>query len=276
MIYIMLNLCETYQRMIITAFLHSYPDYTIKFVNSKGISTNCSKIERNLIWICDRDEDIGRLSEIYKERKCIPVIAFAHEANRGESLMGAPWLILSPDSLTPDLVEEACARSLDLPLVIARTSRCLIRELTFSDLPCLLQLQEENKKDPGGCFFPGECAAPDRFLRDYLRYQYSFYGFGLFAVLINHTAPACPAFAGIAGFSATGLADAQAEISYGFLKQYQHQGYAREAVEALLYEGKRRWQLEKIAARIRPGHQPSLRLARQFSIDIRFTNPTLL
>lgn len=260
---IILILNEKHQKELVGVFQHSYSNYTIKFVNSKEIPSNCREIERNSLWLCDTDESIKELKTIYKDSFPMPVIAYSHQDNPGESLIEAPWMILSPDGLTPDLIEEVKARYEHLPLTTGETKRCLLRELTASDLPFLLQLQEENKKNPGGCFFPENCAAPDQYLKDYIRHQYYYYGFGLYGVYLK---PAL-AFMGITGFSLTDIPGADAEVSYALLKKYQCQGYAREVVTKLLVSTHIH-QPDHPVARISPDNQASLKLARELKIPL--------
>jgi len=171
-------------------------------------------------------------------------------------------MILSPDSLTPELIREISFRSRCLPMPVAQTSRLLLRELSENDLSGLLQLQQENKKNPGGCFFPKNCTAPDDFLKDYIKHQYYCYGYGIFGIFSK----ANDAFMGIAGFSTTDLSCADAEISYALLKRYQRHGYAREALKSLLAQAGQKWQIHRLTARIAPGNLPSVRLAKDLSI----------
>ena len=87
---IRLNLNEKYNQILVRTFLHNYPNYTIDFVNSKEIPSNCREIERNSLWICDTDESIKELKTIYKDSFPMPVIAYSHQDNPGESLIEAP------------------------------------------------------------------------------------------------------------------------------------------------------------------------------------------
>lgn len=269
---IILNLNEKHKNRLIETFHDNHPNYTIDFVDSKAIPLDCSKIERKMLWICDSDCCLDSLSALYKDRPQLPVIAFSHEDVRCESLMKAPWLILSPQSLTPDLIEEVISRSEGTPLTITETSRCIIRELSQADLPSLCLLQRENNNNPAGCFFPESCAEPDLFLHDYIQYQYPFYGFGLFGIYLK----ADLSFAGIAGFylcdNPNNIPDdnpnTQTAISYALLKEYQHQGYAKEALQALLKEGKVRWQLTDVIAVIHPDNRKSVRLARDLGLFV--------
>ena len=268
---IILIMSEKQAKILSLTFRHNYPNYTIHFTISKDLPLNRLQKERNVtapspetIIICDRDAVIQNLKEFCGRPLCgsgdlfpLPVIAYSHEDNMKESLFGPAWLIGSADDLTPPLLHEVSARCRGKAMTIIRTGRCLIRELSNDDLPSLLALQEENKNNPGGCFFPENCTAPDSFLNEYIRHQYAFFGYGLFGI-----------FRRPAGFSCSRQEEVDAELSYGLLARLRHKGYAAEAVEALLEEGSRRWQLKRIAARIREDNRPSLRLAESLKLQI--------
>ena len=114
--------------------------------------------------------------------------------------MGTPWLILDTDGLSPFFLNEVYCRHYKKPLTITTTNRCIIRELTTRQLPELLQLQEENKNNPSGCFFPQNCttyAEAEEFLQNYIKNQYAFYGYGIYGIFNKEN----ETFLGIAGFS---------------------------------------------------------------------------
>lgn len=177
-------------------FSSEYFNYTINFIISKEFPVLTDFPDFSLI-LCDTDKNIT----LAKARN-LPVIALSHKNNKQESLMGTPWLILDSDVLNPFFLEEVYCRYYHLPVTITTTKRCIIRELTLKQLPELLQLQEENKGNPSGCFFPPNCrthSEAEEFLLNYIKNQYTFYGYGIYGIFKkeNNT------FLGIAGFSPT-------------------------------------------------------------------------
>lgn len=175
-------------------FSSEYFNYTINFIISKEFPVLTDFPDFSLI-LCDTDKNITLA------KKCnLPAIALSHENNKQESLMGTPWLILDSDALSPFFLEEVYCRYYHLPLTIATTDRCLIRELTIEQLPGLLLLQEENKNNPSGCFFPKNChttSQAEEFLLNYIKNQYAFYGYGIYGIFKKET----KTFLGISGFS---------------------------------------------------------------------------
>lgn len=175
-------------------FSSEYFNYTINFIISKEFPVLTDFPDFSLI-LCDTDKNI----HLAKARN-LPVIALSHKNNKQESLMGTPWLILDIDALSPFFLEEVYCRYYHLPVTITTTKRCTIRELTLKQLPELLQLQEENKGNPSGCFFPPNCrthSEAEEFLLNYIKNQYTFYGYGIYGIFEKEH----NAFMGIAGFS---------------------------------------------------------------------------
>lgn len=216
------------------------------------------------IVLCDTDEAIRQ------HRKAgLPVIAVSHTGNSSEELMGTPWLILSPEALTRDFLYKVYCRHYERPMWILETERCRLRELSAEDFDALLLLQKENAQNPEGCFFPVGCDDPEDFLTNYIRHQYPFFDFGLYAVLEKGTGN----FMGIAGF--TGITEIASddislstEVSYALLQKYQHRGFAKEVLFALLAHGRKTGEFRQFTARIRPENTSSVALARKCGIQI--------
>lgn len=216
------------------------------------------------IVLCDTDEAIRQ------HRKAgLPVIAVSHTGNSSEELMGTPWLILSPEALTRDFLYKVYCRHYERPMWILETERCRLRELSAEDFDALLLLQKENAQNPEGCFFPAGCDNPEDFLMNYIRHQYPFFDFGLYAVLEKETGN----FMGIAGF--TGITEIasdgislSAEVSYALLQKYQRRGLAKEVLLALLSYGRKTGEFRQFTARIRPDNVASAALAKKCGIQI--------
>lgn len=265
---LLLYLQEKYLNLIVHFLSANYTASNINIISRKCIDTNNLKIyssaEHPIIVLCDSDQAISAF-----HREGFPIIAFSHDDNSGETLMGSPWLILSIEALTPDFLEEVYCRHYHLPLMIADTARCLLKELTMADLPFLMKLQKENADNPDGCFFPADCKAPDLFLHEYIRHQYPFYNFGLYAILEkNHNT-----FLGIAGFSIPAETyqeseSADIEISYALLKEYQHQGYMSEALGSLIAKEKENGRFKQITARIHRSNHASIHMAKKHEFQI--------
>ena len=233
------------------------------------------------IFLCDTDDAVRR-----RRAEGVPVIAVSHAGNVTEDLMGTPWLVLSPEALTPEFLYEVYCRHYERPMWILETERCRLRELSVDDCDALLFLQKENAPHWDGCFFPADCDDPEKFLSDYIRHQYPFFGFGLYAVLEKDSGD----FMGIAGFvgvteatpdgntsdmvtivnTGAGHRPASAEVSYAFLQKYQHRGFAKEVLQALLAYGKETGGFGQFPPRLRPENTASAALARTCGVTIYY------
>ena len=275
-------------------FSSEYFNYTINFIISKEFPVLTDFPDFSLI-LCDLDKNI-KLAKSYN----IPVIALSHENNRQESLMGTPWLILDTDALSPFFLNEVYCRHYKKPLTITTTNRCIIRELTTRQLPELLQLQEENKNNPSGCFFPQNIIShteAEEFLQNYIKNQYSFYGYGIYGIFNKENEN----FLGIAGFSPlenvitsdilnskekifkisenfseknfektpeNNLNEYSAEIGYSILKKWQRQEIASEVLSPLIHFGKEYLGFTEIVTRIEKNNIASIRLAQKNNLKI--------
>ena len=218
--------------------------------------------------------------------------------------MGTPWLILDTDALSPFFLNEVYCRHYKKPLTIITTNRCIIRELTTRQLPELLQLQEENKNNPSGCFFPQTCTTyteAEEFLQNYIKNQYAFYGYGIYGIFNKENEN----FLGIAGFSPFENAiisdtlnskekkpkipndfseqnfenapeeysentsnEYCVEIGYSILKKWQQQGIASEVLPPLIHFGKEYLGFTEIVTRIEKNNVASIRLAQKNNLKI--------
>ena len=279
-------------------FSSEYFNYTINFIISKEFPALTDFPDFSLI-LCDLDKNI----ELAKAHN-LPVIALSHKNNRQESLMGTPWLILDTDALSPFFLNEVYCRHYNQPLTITTTNRCIIRELTTKQLPELLQLQEENKNNPSGCFFPQTCTTyteAEEFLQNYVKNQYAFYGYGIYGIFNKEN----ETFLGIAGFSPLENvitsdtlnskeknlkipenfseqnfekspekypeSDSNkycVEIGYSVLKKWQQQGIASEVLPPLIYFGKEYLGFTEIVTRIEKSNIASIRLAKKNNLQI--------
>ena len=252
-------------------FSSEYFNYTINFIISKEFPKQTNFPDFSLV-LCDCDKNI-RLAKKYN----LPVIALSHENNKQESLTGTSWLILNTDALSPLFLEEVYCRHHHLPLTIAITDRCIIRELTIKELPGLLTLQKENNGNPYGCFFPQNFKTytqANEFLLNYIKNQYTFYGYGIYGILKKEERT----FLGIAGFSPienietitnNNLDEYFAEIGYSILRQWQRQGIASEILPPLLQFGKEYIGFTQIITRIEKDNIASKRLALKNNLQIK-------
>ena len=211
-----------------------------------------------------------------------PVVAYSHEKNSQEDLMGTKWLILSMSALSEDYLKEVWCRFHGIPLEILRTGRCCLRELSLEDLPDLIRLDADQDPESPGRFFRGEPGSEEKYLSSYIRNQYPFFGYGFYGVYKNDTGE----FLGIAGFYlpekkqgrengrkkewlAIGFGEDSSpteeedclEIGYAVKKSARRKGYAKEWIRALIDYARTDLHMNNVIARIPADNRASLATA---------------
>ena len=133
------------------------------------------------------------------------------------------YVVESPDDADERFLERVLRRHLGLPWIVAETRRLLIREFTVSDAADVLQ--EDGDRETDRIFY-----TPER-LEAYIRYQYGFYEYGIWALIDKRSGR----LIGKAGVSAAeeGQKDGL-ELGYHIFTPYRGQGYAAEACRGIL------------------------------------------
>ncbi len=207
--------------------------------------------------LTDTDQSIA-----YWKEKNIPIIAWSHRNNAGESLMATPWLILSLDALSHSYLEETYCHFHGIPYEILKTDRCLIRELSPDDYENLISLDSQQDKESAGRFFKNPSSRNKDFLKSYCHSQYSFYGLGIYGAWHKETGK----FLGIAGFSTT--EDSHLEIGYAVRKEERRKGYAKEWIMALTEYAREYYEVDEVFARIQSHNTASIKTAKSCGLTI--------
>ncbi len=143
----------------------------------------------------------------------------------GQDISVARYLIESVEDLSREYLEQVARRHLGIPWVIAETERLVIREFQPGD---------ERETEPGE--WEEEIFGSRRLLRDYIRYQYGFYGYGIWAMTDKESGK----IMGRAGvFNLTGQWERAGghdalELGYRVFAPYRRQGLALEACRGVL------------------------------------------
>ena len=167
------------------------------------------------------------------------------------------------EDLTEEDLLRILQRKLALPWKIAETPRLLLRELTAEDRLCLPAEEDES---------PAEQALREEgYFLDYIRHQYAFYEYGLWAVTKKDSGR----LIGLAGAFPAGISPAfpvtadpgdsfPAELGYHIFRPWRQKGYGTEAVRAVLSYMHAHFDC-RLYARIAPDNPASLRLIRALS-----------
>ena len=157
----------------------------------------------------------------------------------------------------------------DLPTVVLRTGRLLLRHMTAADAAFMLGLLN----DPSWIRFIGDRgirtveAARDYILAgpvDMVRRL----GFGFYVVELAETG--CPI--GVCGIAKRDFLD-NVDIGYAFLPQHWGQGYAHEAASGVMAHAKHDIGLKRIVATVRPDNAASIKLLEKLGLRFERTLP---
>ncbi|WP_024291972.1 GNAT family N-acetyltransferase [Lacrimispora indolis] len=177
-----------------------------------------------------------------------------------QNLAPAAYVVEAPEDIDAGLLERVVRRKEGLPWNIARTKRLLIREFVPHDFAAMPVESEAGM--PEALFLKKES------LTAYIRHQYGFYEYGIWA-LVDHSTGRLVGRAGICNLDLDGQEefleaaknnDTPVELGYHIFSPYRRNGYGKEACRAILSYGAAAVS-ERIYARIHEGNHASIKLA---------------
>ena len=143
-----------------------------------------------------------------------------------------------------------------IPWDIGETDRCLIRELSLSDLPALYELYDK----PGMTDFVEplyDYETELEYQKAYIENMYGFYEYGMWLVFSRKTGK----LIGRAGLE-------HDELGYMIAPEFQNQGYATEVCRFIIDYARKNTEFEELYCRIDERNTASVRLAKKLG----FTN----
>lgn len=195
------------------------------------------------------------LTASYLEKAGYPVLGFSHEGNRQETFSDIRFLAESWEALEADYLEQVYRRYKKLPWHILSTRRCQIRETVEEDVDAFYRIYEDPSitRYMEGLYEDRE--EERRYITEYRRSMYEFYGFGIWTVILRSTGE-------IIGRAGITLRSEEELPELGFVigVPWQRQGIAKEVCGAILAYGRDWLYLDRIQAFVEPGNQVSERL----------------
>lgn len=161
-----------------------------------------------------------------------------------------------------DLLEKAWQRHYHIPWQIVRTERLLIRESVMADLPEFVKMYEEERGNPDVIPMTG---TPEEELASYIGWRYPLWGYGLWSVVELATGQVI----GRVGFqeyecrSSEDTVLVRTELAYLVAGAYRRQGFAREAVQAVMEYAEEELGLTEVYLRTSEENVPSRRFAEE-------------
>ncbi len=148
--------------------------------------------------------------------------------------------------------------------IILETPRLILREFVPEDLAGLYRLYEESDTT----YIDPLSEDPDEelvILKNYIHYIYGFYGFGLWAVCLKETGE----LIGRCGLHVMFIADdGEYELGYMVSKHYEGQGYAAEAVRAILEYAKEDLEAPRVVVKIHKDNERSIQFAKHLGFQV--------
>jgi ribosomal-protein-alanine N-acetyltransferase len=177
-------------------------------------------------------------------------------ASVGEPQCGTRYAVESLAELDIEYLERVRRRYNHIPWDIGETDRCLIRELSLSDLPALYELYDK----PGMTDYVEplyDYETELEYQKAYIENMYGFYEYGMWLVFSKETGK----LIGRAGLEHN-------EMGYMIAPELWNQGYATEVCRFIIDYARENTDFEELYCRIDEKNTASVRLAKKLG----FTN----
>ena len=177
-------------------------------------------------------------------------------ASIGEPQCGTRYAVESLAELDIEYLERVRRRYNHIPWDIGETDRCLIRELSLSDLPALYELYDK----PGMTDYVEplyDYETELEYQKAYIENMYGFYEYGMWLVFSKETGK----LIGRAGLE-------HDELGYMIAPELWNQGYATEVCRFIIDYARENTDFEELYCRIDERNEASVRLAKKLG----FTN----
>ena len=187
--------------------------------------------------------------------------AYSHEANRGEELKPADYVLMEPQWVDRDSLVKIWQRERHLPWTILETERCLVREFVPGDLEAICGLYDDEARKYLEA--PSEDLEKERkILAAYIDKVYPLCGYGHWAVIDRGSGK----LIGRMGFSfpKSSAPGPAADASFGYLlhRDWRGRGIAREVCAALLDYGFTKLGFEVIGADAEVSNEASAKILK--------------
>lgn len=228
--------------------INDFPKTTIKEYVDKAVKTNIGNIRipeslTDCIWIVSS-----------KQQK--QIADSLGIASVGEPQCGTRYAVESLAELDIGYLERVRRRYNHIPWDIGETDRCLIRELSLSDLPALYELYAK----PGMTDYVEplyDYETELEYQKAYIENMYGFYEYGMWLVFSKETGK----LIGRAGLE-------HDELGYMIAPELQNRGYATEVCRFIIDYARQNTDFEELYCRIDERNEASVRLAKKLG----FTN----
>ena len=168
-------------------------------------------------------------------RANIPVIGYQNSHSGNQDLSKATLLVEGFEEVDYQFVERTYCHAHSLPAKITSTNRLCIRELGMDDVLALYHLYQDETFQANHLIYANSLEDAYEKHKAYIKHMYQFLGLGLWGVFLREN----DELIGHCGIepkevSFEGKIQTVHELCYGIKKEYQQQGYGKEAVNAII------------------------------------------
>ena len=167
------------------------------------------------------------------------------------------YCIENIEYMSADRIVKMWERHHGIPWTIAITKRLVIREQTLNDIDALYKIYSDKEITKYTEDLYEDPQKEADYLQKYIDNQYRFYEYGLWALTIRESGE----LIGRAGISLREGYDIP-EIGYVIGKDYRRQGYAKEALTAIMDYAAEEFEMRKFMAFTKERNKPSTELLK--------------
>lgn len=198
----------------------------------------------------------------------IACVGYINPNSGNQDLYSAYAAIESFSSIDTNYLKEVCLRANKEPVIIAKTKRLFIRELSSNDIDAFLRLYQEKEIAQYMDAIDADSQMEADKLKAYFETIYSFYEYGLWGIFLKDT----NTLIGCCGIqNQTINKQAELELCYMLSKKYWGNGYALEACRHVLRIADSRYEIKRIVAAIDTQNERSIGLAIKLGMTLEQT-----
>lgn len=252
--YILIDDIPQHELTIINENLKTSVNWRLAVLPEASLEEKISRLAQyqadNCILISADPELLSRMS-----RSALTTIGYV---KNGETIFGIDMLVEGFWEVDERFLERVYQRKHELPWTILETGRCMVREITLTDLDALFELYS----GPGMTDYMEPLYDYERekeYQRAYIEHMYGYYGYGMWLIIQKESGKVI----GRAGLECREEFNGEIELGYAISASCQRQGYATEVCRGILRYAHEELECERINCFIEEGNTVSEHLAEK-------------
>lgn len=192
------------------------------------------------------------------------VMLFLHEGNRNVDFPHIQYAAETLEELDATYFERIYCRLAGLPWEILETDRCILRETIEEDVDAFYEIYQEPSVTAYTEPLYKDKEKEKQYVRDYRKYGYGYYEFGIWTVLEKTTGQ-------VIGRAGINMRDGFEIPEIGFVigVPWQHKGIAYEVCEAVIAYAKEMLFMDTLQALVLPDNLASVRLCEKLGFRMQ-------